>query len=118
MLALRLYDPLVRRLETTGYVFRDEVQLDGTRYLGIDFAFDGNQATVAIVVDHDGVLTEAEMVLDSGNEEESVLFDTEAGLVNWDDLEFKLFTADLEIEGLGRTDGDLDILVELHGDRE
>lgn len=93
----------------------DERQLDGSRHLEIVGEIAGSETALYIVVDHDGALAEADMTLELNGEPESVAFEADPGLVDWDDMEFTLTSERFSLDARPRQDGDLDISLVVRG---
>ena len=58
------------------------------------------------------------MSMELDGQMESIVFDSERGMVNWDELDFNLFADGVEVEAHGRADGDVDVVVTLFGGDE
>ena len=99
-----------------GTVVRDERQLDGSRHLEIVGEFEGGETALYVVVDHDGELAEADMTLDLDGVPESVAFDGDPGMADWEDMEFSLNSERIALEARPRQDGDLDMRLVVRGE--
>ena len=94
-------------------VVEDERWLDGSRHVGLVGALDESEAELYFVVDHDGVLTEAELTIGEPEDANSVALagdqESLSCSVNWDELELRLEADSLRVETQGRPDGDVDV---------
>ena len=97
---------------------QDDRQLDGSRHVEVVTEIQGAEAALYLVVDHDGGLEEAEITLELDGDTQSVSFDRERSMVNWNDLDFHLSSEALELQVNPRQDGDLDMLLIVYGEQQ
>ena len=105
----------MKRIELIASVVEDEWQLDGSRHVGVACDLDGAEAAIYFVLDHDSVLVEADMSMELNGEMVSIEFDSDQGMVNWDELDFNLHSDRAHVEAHGRADGDLDVILTMYG---
>ena len=105
----------MRHITFAGTVVRDERQLDGSRHLEVVGEIGDSEVALYVVVDHDGELAEADMTLELDGEPESVAFEGDSGLVDWDDMRFTLTSERFALDARPRQDGDLDMRLVVRG---